>query len=62
MYTNYINDDSTTIRALMSKLGDLQKYNDQIELGEDAKRRKPELMIEINGLYRELCEEEEQDG
>lgn len=54
----YINDDSTTIRALMSKLEDLQKYNDQIELGKDAKRRKIPLLAEINKLWAELRNEE----
>lgn len=54
----YINDDSTTAEILMSKLEDLQKYNDQIELGEDAKRRKIPLLAEINKLHAELRNEE----
>lgn len=54
----YINDDSTTVEILKSKLDDLQKYNDQIELGNDAIKRKPKLMEEIGELYRQLAEEE----
>lgn len=58
----YIDNDSTTAEILISKLEDLQKYNDQIALGEDAKARKPQLLIEINGLCRELMDEEGLDG
>lgn len=58
----YIDNDSTTAEILKSKLDDLQKYNDQIALGEDAKERKPRLLIEINGLCRELMDEEGLDG
>ena len=58
----YIDNDSTTAEILKSKLDDLQKYNDQIALGEDAKARKPQLLIEINGLCRELMDEEGLDG
>ena len=54
-------EDQATIKTLMSALSQLQHYNEQIMQGELAKAQKPELMIEINGLYRELCEEE-QDG
>lgn len=54
----YISDDPTTAEILISKLGDLQKYNDQIELGNDAMKRKPKLMEEIDKLYRQLAEEE----
>lgn len=55
-------EDQPTSGALISALSQLQHYNEQIMQGELAKAQKPELMIEINGLYRELCEEEEQDG
>lgn len=58
----YIGDDPTTAEILTSKLGDLQRYNEQIELGEDAKERKPKLMEEIGELYRQLAEEEAQNG
>ena len=58
----YISDDPTTAEILISKLGDLQKYNDQIELGEDAKRRKPALIEEIGELYRQLAEEEQNES
>lgn len=58
----YIDENSTAAETLMSKLEDLQKYNNQIELGEDAKARKPQLLIEINGLCRELMDEEGLDG
>lgn len=55
-------EDQATIKTLMSALSQLQHYNEQIMQGERAKAQKPKLMIEINGLYRELCEEEAQDG
>lgn len=55
-------EDQSTSGALISALSRLQQCNEQIMQGERAKAQKPELMIEINGLYRELCEEEEQDG
>lgn len=58
----YIGDDPTTAEILTSKLGDLQRYNEQIALGEDAKERKPKLMEEIGELYRQLAEEEAQNG
>ena len=58
----YIDENSTAAEILMSKLEDLQKYNNQIELGEDAKARKPQLLIEINGLCHELMDEEGLDG
>lgn len=58
----YIGDDPTTAEILKSKLGDLQHYNDQIALGEDAKERKPKLMEEISELYRQLVEEEQHDS
>lgn len=58
----YINEDSTTAEIIISKLEDLRRYNDQIELGEDAKMRKPKLMEEIGELYRQLAEEEAQNG
>ena len=53
----YIDENSTAAEILMSKLEDLQKYNNQIELGEDAKARKQNLMEEIGELYRQLVEE-----
>lgn len=58
----YINEDSTTAEILMSKLKNLQLYNNQIELGKDAAERKPKLMEEIGELYRQLAEEEAQNG
>lgn len=58
----YISDDPTTAEILISKLGDLQKYNDQIELGEDAKKRKPVLIEEIGELYRQLAGEEQHES
>lgn len=58
----YVYSDPTTVELLQARLVDLERCNDQIMQGERAKAQKSELMIEINGLYRELCEEEEQDG
>lgn len=55
-------EDQMTAAALTLALNRLQQCNEQIMQGERAKAQKPKLMIEINGLYRELCEEEEQDG
>ncbi len=55
-------EDQMTAAALTLALNRLQQCNEQIIQGERAKAQKPKLMIEINGLYRELCEEEEQDG
>ena len=40
------------------RLEDLRRYNDQIELGEDAKERKPALLEEIGELFDQLWEEE----
>lgn len=54
-------EDQMTAAALTLALNRLQQCNEQIMQGERAKAQKPKLMIEINGLYRELCEEE-QDG
>lgn len=54
-------EDQMTAAALTLALNRLQQCNEQIIQGERAKAQKPKLMIEINGLYRELCEEE-QDG
>ena len=58
----YVYSDPTTVELLQARLVDLERCNEQIMQGERAKAQKPKLMIEINGLYRELCEEEEQDG
>lgn len=58
----YISDDPTTAEILKSKLNDLQQYNDQIALGEDARERKPKLMEEISELYHQLVEEEQYDS
>ena len=55
-------EDQMTAAALTLALNRLQQCNEEIIQGERAKAQKPKLMIEINGLYRELCEEEEQDG
>lgn len=55
-------EDQMTAAALTLALNRLQQCNEQIMQGERAKAQKPKLMIEINSLYRELCEEEEQDG
>lgn len=55
-------ENQMTAAALTLALNRLQQCNEQIMQGERAKAQKPKLMIEINGLYRELCEEEEQDG
>lgn len=57
----YLGDNPSTAELLQARLVDLERCNEQIMQGERAKAQKPELMIEINGLYRELCEEE-QDG
>lgn len=54
-------EDQVTAAALTLALNRLQQCNEQIMQGERAKAQKPKLMIEINNLYRELCEEE-QDG
>lgn len=54
-------EDQVTAAALTLALNRLQQCNEQIMQGERAKAQKPKLMIEINSLYRELCEEE-QDG
>lgn len=51
-------DDPSTTELLNMRLEDLQRYNDQIELGEDAKKRKPALLKEIGKLFRQLLEEE----
>lgn len=56
---SYRSDDPTTGELLQQRLKDLDRYNDQIELGKDAAERKPDLLIEINGLYRQLMDEED---
>ncbi|MEJ8785358.1 hypothetical protein [Peptoniphilus sp. HCN-40583] len=49
----------TTGERLQEKLSELNRYDEQIRIGEWAKEKKPELLIEIQGLCRELMEEEE---
>ena len=51
-------DDPSTTELLSMRLEDLRRYNDQIELGEDAKERKPRLLEEIGELFDQLWEEE----
>ena len=51
-------DDPSTAELLEMRLKDLGRYNDQIELGEDAKKRKPALLEEIGELFRQFLEEE----
>lgn len=51
-------DDPSTAELLSMRLEDLRRYNDQIELGEDAKERKPRLLEEIGELFDQLWEEE----
>lgn len=51
-------DDPSTTELLSMRLEDLRRYNDQIELGEDAKERKPALLEEIGELFDQLWEEE----
>ena len=58
----FSDNKTTTAEALQARLEDLKRYNEQIELGETAKARKPQLLIEINGLCRELMDEEGLDG
>lgn len=48
----------TTAERLQEKLSELNRYDEQIRIGERAKEKKPELLIEIQGLCRELMEEE----
>ena len=48
----------TTAERLQEKVSILRRYDEQIIIGERAKERKPELLIEIQGLCRELMEEE----
>ncbi len=54
-------EDQVTTETLISALIRLQQCNKQIMQAERAQAEKSELMIEIDELYRELCEEE-QDG
>ena len=51
-------DDPSTAELLEMRLKNLERYNDQIELGEDAKERKPALLEEIGELFDQLWEEE----
>ncbi|CAC9931739.1 hypothetical protein PEPNEM18_01066 [Aedoeadaptatus nemausensis] len=51
-------DDPSTAELLSMRLEDLRRYNDQIELGEDAKKRKPALLEEIGELFDQFWEEE----
>ena len=49
----------TTAQRLEEKFAELNRYDEQIRIGEWAKERKPELLLEIQGLCRELMEQEE---
>lgn len=51
--------EPTTAQRLEEKFAELNRYDEQIRIGERAKERKPELLIEIQGLCRELMEQEE---
>lgn len=48
----------TTAERLQERLSELNRYDEQIRAGELAKEKKPELLIEIQGLCRELMEKE----
>ena len=48
----------TTAERLQEKFSELNRYDEQIRAGEWAKEKKPELLIEIQGLCRELMEQE----
>lgn len=52
-------NEPTTAQRLEEKFAELNRYDEQIRIGERAKERKPELLIEIQGLCRELMEQEE---
>lgn len=52
-------NEPTTAQRLEEKFAELNRYDEQIRIGEKAKERKPELLIEIQGLCRELMEQEE---
>ena len=51
-------DDPSTAELLEMRLKNLERYNDQIELGEDAKERKHAILEEIGELFDQLWEEE----
>ena len=57
----YFYHDAWKLETLISKLKDLERYNDQIALGNDAKRNRPKLVEEIDELYRQLAEDAEHD-
>lgn len=51
--------EPATSERLEEKFAELNRCNEQIRIGEKAKERKSDVLIEIHGLYRELMEEEE---
>lgn len=55
-------DKASTAELLQARLKDLDRYNAQIAIAEDALERKPALLIELNGLFRQLQEEEDMYG
>lgn len=57
MYFENINGQ-TTAERLEEKFAELNRYDEQIRIGEWAKEKKPEVLIEIQGLCRELMEQE----
>lgn len=51
--------EPTTSERLEEKFAELNRYDEQIRIGEKAKKLKFDVLIEIHNLYRELMEEEE---
>ena len=58
MYYEYV-EPPTTGDRLEEKLAELNRYDQEIRIGEAAKEKKPALLIEIQGLCRQLMEEED---
>lgn len=49
----------TAGERLEEKLSELNRCDVEIRIGERARARKPELLIEIQGLCRQLMDEED---
>lgn len=58
MYYEYV-EPPTTGDRLEEKLAELNRCNQEIRIGDAAKKKKPELLIEIQGLCRQLMDEED---
>ena len=58
MYYEYV-EPPTTGDRLEEKLAELNRYDQEIRIGDAAKKKKSELLIEIQGLCRQLMDEED---